>query len=73
MKNNEITIKAVKNGLLPTVDAYAFYGGSCAGRCAESCALVLELGNIDSLPSWHGADDWIRGRSSEHLQQHVPG
>ena len=28
MKNNEITIKAEKNGLLPTVDAYAFYGGS---------------------------------------------
>ncbi len=28
MKNNEITIKAEKNGLLPVVDAYAFYGGS---------------------------------------------
>lgn len=28
MKNNEITIKAFKNGLLPTVDAYAFYGGA---------------------------------------------
>lgn len=31
MKNNEITIKAEKNGLLPTVDAYAFYGGSGLG------------------------------------------
>jgi outer membrane protein len=32
MKNNEITIKAEKNGLLPTVDAYGFYGtGSYAG------------------------------------------
>ena len=28
MKNNEITIKAEKNGLLPTVDAFAFYGTS---------------------------------------------
>ena len=28
MKNNEITIKAEKNGMLPTVDAYAFYGAS---------------------------------------------
>lgn len=28
MKNNEITIKAEKNGLLPTVDAYAFYGAN---------------------------------------------
>jgi outer membrane protein TolC len=31
MKNNEITIKALKNGLLPTVDAYAYYGGSSLG------------------------------------------
>jgi outer membrane protein TolC len=32
MKNNEITIKAEKNGLLPTVDAYGFYAsGSVAG------------------------------------------
>ena len=30
-KNNEITIKALRNGLLPTVDAYAFYGGSALG------------------------------------------
>jgi outer membrane protein TolC len=28
LKNNEITIKAFKNGLLPTVDAYAFYGAN---------------------------------------------
>jgi outer membrane protein TolC len=28
MKNNEITIKAFKNGLLPVVDAYAFYGAN---------------------------------------------
>ena len=31
MSNNQITIKAFKNGLLPTVDAYAFYGGSGLG------------------------------------------
>ncbi len=31
MKNNEITIRAEKNGLLPTVDAYAFYGASVLG------------------------------------------
>ncbi len=35
MKNNEITIKAEKNGMLPVVDAYAFYGASAAGRRAE--------------------------------------
>lgn len=36
MKNNEITIKAFKNGLLPTVDAYAFYGGSALGGAQNS-------------------------------------
>ncbi len=31
LKNNEITLKGVKNGLLPTVDLYAFYSGSAIG------------------------------------------
>ena len=31
MKNNEITIKAERNGLLPVVDAFAFYGASGIG------------------------------------------
>ncbi|MDE3105259.1 MAG: TolC family protein [Acidobacteriota bacterium] len=31
MKNNEITIKAERNGMLPTVDAFAYYGGSGLG------------------------------------------
>ena len=40
LKNNEITIKAFRNGLLPVVDAYAFYGGSGIGGAqnpAENC------------------------------------
>jgi outer membrane protein len=40
MKNNEITIKAEKNGLLPVVDAYAFYGANVIGGTqnpAENC------------------------------------
>ena len=31
LKNDEITIKAEKNGLLPVLDAYGFYGGSGVG------------------------------------------
>ncbi len=31
MKNNQITIRAEKNGLLPVLDAYAFYGGNGVG------------------------------------------
>jgi outer membrane protein TolC len=43
MKNNRITIKAEKNGLLPIVDAYGFYGAAAAGglvspSCAASAA-----------------------------------
>jgi len=39
MKNNEITIKAFKNGLLPVVDAYAFYGGSALGGAQNPGAI----------------------------------
>lgn len=31
LKNDEITLKGVKNSLLPTLDAYAFYGASGLG------------------------------------------
>ncbi len=40
MKNNQITIKAEKNGLLPIVDAYGFYGATAAGGAVSpNCAL----------------------------------
>ena len=31
MENNKLTIRAEKNGLLPTLDAYGFYGASALG------------------------------------------
>jgi outer membrane protein len=31
VKNNQITLKGVKNGLLPTLDVYGFFGGSGIG------------------------------------------
>lgn len=54
MKNNELTIKAFKNGLLPTVDAYAFYGGSGLGGAQNPTALNFETGKPyppNSFPS----------------------
>jgi outer membrane protein len=40
MKNNQITIKAEKNGLLPVVDAYGFYGAAASGGVVSpDCAL----------------------------------
>jgi outer membrane protein TolC len=44
MKNNEITIKALKNGLLPTVDAYAFYGANSLGGAQNPDALNFNNG-----------------------------
>jgi outer membrane protein TolC len=44
MKNNEITIKAFKNGLLPTIDAYAYYGGSALGGAQNPGSLDFNTG-----------------------------
>jgi outer membrane protein len=44
LKNNEITIKAFKNGLLPTVDAYAFYGASALGGSQNPAAINFNTG-----------------------------
>ena len=44
LKNNEITIKAFRNGLLPIVDAYGFYGSSAVGGAQNpnlSCSTSL--------------------------------
>jgi outer membrane protein TolC len=38
LKNDEITLKGEKNGMLPTLDAYAFYGASAiAGAQSPNC------------------------------------
>jgi outer membrane protein TolC len=46
MKNNEITIKAFKNGLLPTVDAYAFYGANTLGGAQNPGAINFDTGEL---------------------------
>jgi outer membrane protein TolC len=44
LKNNLITIKAFKNGLLPTVDAYAFYGANALGGAQNPAAINFNTG-----------------------------
>jgi len=44
MKNNKITIKAEKNGLLPVLDAFAFYGGNGLGGAQAPGALDFDTG-----------------------------
>ncbi len=35
LRNDEITLKGARNALLPTLDAYGFYGAQLPGRIAE--------------------------------------
>ena len=44
MKNNQITIKAEKNGLLPTLDAFAFYGATGLGGAQNPGASDFQTG-----------------------------
>jgi outer membrane protein len=46
LKNNEITIKAFKNGLLPAVDAYAFYGANALGGAQNPGAINFNNGQL---------------------------
>jgi outer membrane protein len=44
LKNDEITLKGVKNGLLPTVDVYGFYGASGLGGIQSPYCENFETG-----------------------------
>src|SRR5579871_3299123 len=50
MSNNQITIKAFKNGLLPTVDAYAFYGGSGLGGAQNPALQCTDSTGTSIIP-----------------------
>jgi outer membrane protein TolC len=41
LKNDEISLRGAKNSLLPTLDAYAFYGASAAGGSQSAHAVDL--------------------------------
>lgn len=50
LKNDEIALKGAKNGLLPTLDAYAFYGASAIGG-AQSPNCVNFFGGGGPCPA----------------------
>jgi outer membrane protein len=58
LKNNEITIKAFKNGLLPTVDAFAFYGASALGGAQNPDARNFANGNAPYPPGTFPSVDY---------------
>jgi outer membrane protein len=45
LRNDEITLKGARNGLLPTLDAYAFYGSSALGGAQSPVALDFFTGH----------------------------
>jgi outer membrane protein TolC len=51
MKNAELTIKALKNGLLPTLDVYGFYGASATGGTqSPNCETYNAEGELVPCP-----------------------
>jgi outer membrane protein TolC len=50
LKNDQITVKAFKNGLLPTVDVYGFYGASAVGGQQGKNALCTSGGTTTTCP-----------------------
>jgi outer membrane protein len=50
LKNDQITLKGVKNGLLPTVDVYGFYGSSSLGGTQSPFCVNTDQG-IPGAPS----------------------
>ena len=57
MKNNEITIRGEKNGLLPTVDAFGFYGSSSIGGSqnqSANCVITNTCAIPGGTPSGYG-------------------
>lgn len=48
LKNDRITLKGVKNGLLPSLDVYAFYGASAlGGKQSPDCQTFGSTGGLE--------------------------
>jgi outer membrane protein TolC len=50
LKNDEISLKGAKNGLLPTVNAFAFYGGSGVGGAQSPECSTFEGSGFVACP-----------------------
>ena len=60
LRNNEITLRAAKNNLLPTVDLYGFYGAAGSRRREEP--VLLSLSFLAPRPAMF--PPWATARSS---------
>jgi outer membrane protein TolC len=55
LKNDEISLRGAKNGLLPTLDAYGFYNSSALGGSQNKNALDFLTGGLYPPGSFPGA------------------
>jgi outer membrane protein TolC len=52
LQNAELTVKAIKNGLLPQVDLYGFYGAAAAGGAqSPNCETFASTGFVPCPPN----------------------
>ena len=54
MKNNEITIRGEKNGLLPIIDGFGFYGTNALGGLVNPAAIGGTTPTQGSVPTSYG-------------------
>lgn len=76
MKNNQITIKAERNGLLPVVDAFGFYGGSgLGGTVSPACAQEVQLYGfpVSACPSNSGYGSVLNSTFNNTNQNYAVG
>ncbi len=50
LKNQELTVRAYKNGLLPTLDVYGYYGGNAVGGAQSPNCTTFVGGSIVPCP-----------------------
>ena len=55
LRNDEITLKGARNGLLPTLDAYGFYGSSALGGTQGPNCLILDYATFTETPCAAGS------------------
>jgi outer membrane protein len=64
LKNQEISLKGARNALLPTLDAYAFYGASGLGGAQSPSCVDFFSGGLCAPNSFPTIDYWT-------VQQHL--
>jgi len=53
LKNDEISLKGAKNGLLPTVNVFGFYGASASGGAqSPNCEIITSAGFTPCPPNY---------------------